>query len=359
MRTIAPDGGIRSLLEGVLPAVAPELLSPAALRQIQAIPDDLPEVFAAAGFECRLGQTDGRADFHLCIRADAGRAVLANWLGRTGGPAIAAPNPWARSLEFLRTWVTPGSAVHDDVAAVWLEFDLDPTGSTRSDAFVIATLPPRWWRDAGWTRTREEAVVRACLAPLAHPYTLQEGTLAMVLRCLGELPPAGCVAHVAVPGRNGSCAVRLILSMPWASFPLFLERVGWRGDLAAVGTLLELLCRDTVIHAFHIDVGDCVGPRLGCEFHFPTAPQHDPRWQAVFTKLEALGACRPETADVVARWWNRHGEPTLGATGVARDLLIKLDYREGHLEAKAYLPFHRTGHAGADLRRGRPQTPGA
>lgn len=300
----------------------------------------LPDVVSVAGFEARLGRGDERVDFHVCIQGDAGRQGVADWLRRIGKRLAERHEGWQATIDFLRHWADRTTRSHNDVAAVWLEFDLHAGRDDMPVPFAIATLLPRWQRDDTWSRERDEAVVRDLVPSLSSPPGVSPQARAAVRRCIQELPPSACVAHVAVPARGRSQLVRLILNLPWRSLPSYLERIGWGALDDRLNLLLRRLCAGTILHAFHIDVGERFGNRLGCEIYFPASPRVDPRWRAVLDLLEELGICTAQRRNLAEHWWTPGRSSDGRAAPVARDLLIKVDHAAGALSAKAYLPFH-------------------
>lgn len=328
------------LLQITAPEVDRDLIPPPVWRRAAMIAAALPDVVSVAGFECRLGTEVERVDFHVCIRADSGRPRLAEWLRKVDGGFSGRREGWQPAVSFLRHWTDPTRAAYADVAAVWLKFDLHRGDDGVPPPFAIATLTRRWDRGAGWSRAREEAAVVDVVPSLSTAPGVTPETLSAVRRCVQRLPASACVAHVAVPTRGRRDRVRLILDLPWQALPAYLERIGWGAVDERLHALLRRLCDGTVLHAFHLDVGERVAPRLGSEFYCPAPPRNDPRWKAVFDHLGELGVCTAERRALVENWWAPADPRARRTLRVSRDLLVKVDYGGEEIGAKAYLPFH-------------------
>ena len=78
------------------------------------------------GFECRLGETEARADFAFAISSvGRDRHVLANLRQHGSIPAVCwQQSEWKRIDNFAATWSNSKSLLHDNVLCFWFEFDM-------------------------------------------------------------------------------------------------------------------------------------------------------------------------------------------------------------------------------------------
>jgi hypothetical protein len=319
-----------------------QLASPAAWDRLESIDDPLPPLASEAAIECRLEAGASRVDFELCIRsAGDARRRLANAVDQTAARAAAARSPgWRRAFAFLRAWADEGSALHDAVSAVWLEFDAPGEGGG-SEPFLVFTLNAERFYAAG---RADPAALRSTLA--AGLDLLADGvdreTAGTLSRCVDELPPCGQILHAAIRPTSDGDVARLVVRLPWREVPGALERLGWPGSPPALREQLERLCETTLVHSVNLDIGSRLGARVGIEFHHPTSPAEDPRWISLFDALEADAACTPEARSALVEWADPRRDPGFepGAVRIRRELLVKVVHEpSGPLRAKAYLPF--------------------
>jgi hypothetical protein len=326
----------------------PDALAPGdRRRRFARVPGHLPDIFTIGTFECRL-DADDRVDFQACAprQADASVAIRA-WLAACGKSAWPSRGHRATAA-LLREWIEPAGLLAADIAAVWVEIDLED--GVVPFPFPFLTLTPPWARAAPRPLARTLALADAGLAVLTDG-TLDARIRAAVRDCLRALPPQASLLHVAMRPMPGGDVARLIAATPWALIPGFLARLHWPEPIDRVRGFLQRYCRDTLINSIQLDVGRGLAPRLGLEVYYPTPPE-DPRWQRLFDLLVADGACIPARRDAVCAWPMRDA---VGET-VLRELLVKIVYEvDRPPRAKAYLPYGQAAEviaAGTRVRRG-------
>jgi hypothetical protein len=315
------------------------LLPGAAAEQLARIPKSLPPVGLLGAFEVRLEDEAAPVDFEVCLRATRGvRAALREWLrGGAAAELAARSRSWERVTRFLAAWADPGGVLAQAVPVIWLEFDAPP-GGAELEPFVVLTLDCDFFHPDG-------VGDRPLLAEfLATTFRLIGGGLgtdveATLRACVGALPRNAEFAHAAVrPGPEGDIA-RLIVRMEGRTLPENLAALGWEGSTAELRALLDALFTTRAFHPVNLDLGSGIRPRVGIEFHHPTAPVADARWRSFLDGLVGAGACTPRQRARLEAWSpHTYGEPRL--VRVWRDLLVKVVYQTGApLRAKAYLPF--------------------
>lgn len=284
-------------------AAAPPVLVPGDFwARLGALDDPFGSSLAWLGLECRLAGP-GPVDAAVCV-------------GRRGLDALReAPLPWPRAAAFVQEWA---ESLRPVVHFAWFEFD---GGS--GEPFVFAALSGR----------PDEPVPTGDLAlaamdvvlPLLRGRPLAAGVREGLERCVSALPRGAFVLHFAPLITRGSDAVRLVVTLPWASLDDWLAEAGWAGEdvtnraarLGMFASHLNLQC----------DVGTRLGERIGVEYFYP-APGGDRRWEVLFEGLLAEGLCPGERARA-ARGWPGEGR---------RQLQVKVAWTpRGPAEAKAYL----------------------
>jgi hypothetical protein len=283
----------------------PALVGPEPLAAVRRIAALIPASLTSwIDFECRL--QSGRPQVDLSIRIDGPSrdrlAVCSLALEESPGGAA-----WRRVAALAREWGNAGSPTHRNIAAAWLEFDLDAgTGASMA--------PPRVFID--FARARHAAgdrcrAMTAALAPIVGrpaPEWLREG----LGRCLRVLPPASDLVYVGLPAHERVTSVRLcVLGMDERRAGDYLEAVGWPGDAAALRRRLgswrrpgrDRVARSAILQ-FDLDDRCRIGSRLGLEYPLRRRPQvrGAVAERGFLDDLVACGACAADKRDALLAW---------------------------------------------------------
>ena len=294
------------------------------------------------GFECRLWDPSPAADLLVCTGPEPEQ-----WPELLTLASRVDSDPWRR----VRALLDPGRngrPVHDEIATMWVEFDLvrDTTAEAwRAPSVFIGSVHP----PGDWLARTLDVLTSGRAAP-AH---------AAVLACHRALPPVARLFQIGVMLSRPSSPVRICARgfAPDHVRP-FLQRAGWPGDLARVDALVAQL--RTLVDDIRIDLDGVDGrlsPAIGLECYLERNRQTLPRLARLLEWLQEAQLCLPQKTQPLLQWngltHERHAPalwpPTLLA---ARPVLtppvasvffrwlhhIKLQLPEtGDLRAKAYL----------------------
>jgi hypothetical protein len=351
--------GLDGVLRPVWPYLGDPLISPACIAEIAAVARQLPAGMSAfAGFECRLGAAEARADFSVCTMAVGGERESLAGAGPAGPRPDGAPgdDPWARVRRFAAAWASPGSPLHAHVGRVWLEFDVAERSAPLPAPNVFFGPAPPLERptagDAGhaWVSTTALPALRGAGLPPAIRRRLGD--------CLAALPDGAGAFQVGLMLARPTDAVRVcVAGLDPAAIPEYLGRIGWGGPRGELDGVLERFGRQADRIGLAIDVGETVGPRIGLECFLGGPIRSLPRWRPFLDELVEAGLCRPDKRAALLRYpgylddrggrdlWPEHllrVSSFLEArvrSVVCRWLHhVKLSYEAGRpLEAKAYL----------------------
>jgi hypothetical protein len=318
------------------PAIPEALVGEDAWSRLSAIDDPLPPLGREAALECRLEPGPGTVDFELCLRS-ACRPRLVEVLDSGALDRHVSPR-WRSVGRLLRSWCDPTTRVHHGVRAIWLEFDV-PEGGAAPAPFGVVTLDPGPLYATGVAdRPALAALLRSALDPLAGG--LKRAAAESLDRTVAGLPDFAQVLHAAVRPTSEGSLMRLVVALPWRHVPDTLARLGWPGPTDRLAEDLAELCRSTLVHSINLDLLPEVGPRIGVEFHHPTAPARDERWRHLLDRLEAHGALCPHKRRALEAWGDWRDAPREPGLRLERDLLVKVVLEGGaDMRAKAYLPF--------------------
>jgi hypothetical protein len=133
--------------------------------------------------------------------------------------------------------------------------------------------------------------------------------------------------------------------------------VGLPGSLSGVRDLLSAMYAPGRHVAFHLDVGEEIGPALGLEVF-----RLDGSWESPLDRLIEWKACLPEKRDPLLAWPGRDRVLLSGhrwSSYLERVLLIKIIHHPVEpLTAKAYLGFRsRFGFLGSGVNRPEERIP--
>jgi len=316
-------------------------------------------IASIGGIECRLGARDpGAVDFAFCIAAGDVR-LFRDARPPAGDGEDASAGVWP----FLARWADPASPLHNHVPLVWLEFDHGPLLAGRAVPFVtfmvsdaLAVGPGR----NGDGRVVVGELLRGGLEALTG--RIEPDRLEGLLRCLTALPDEGRLRHVAAMPHRGTDAVRLIVSLRRSNVADYLRRLASEASRDALDATLAGLDPGDGMVSVNLDVEDCVGPKVGVEFYWPTSPLEDERWSPLLDGLVAAGRCTPIQRAALSAWPTREADgPPVRVGELVRQLLVKVVFWSGRMrEAKAYLAFKpRLRLFQSQAHRLRPTAPGS
>lgn len=323
--------GTLELAAGFLPTT---LYGARARAQVGRIPAVLPACIAVGTFEARLDSSE-QVDYQVCFTAKSGgRDALATWL--VGVDDVDVEPSWRPSIEFLRYWSTPGSLLYKNSPAAWLEFDCPLDEPEPPVPFPFFSLHPPW-EDIHIPFPEMLATVEEGFDKLSGG-CCGAGLKERIRRTLCRIK-RGRLIHTALRPVGDGHVARLIVKMPVTEMAPCLERLEWPFPTAGFADFIAHYCTSKLVQTIQLDVTPAgIGPRVGVEFFYDSAPRHDRRWQELLDKLIADGACTPERREQVEAWVGSPSDDKLEL--ILRGLLIKVIYHpKAALEAKAYLPF--------------------
>lgn len=351
-----------------------ELISSESFSQISQISNILPTIPAVSEgvFECYLGSSTPRTDFSVTFTPqNQGREALANYSEPLA--SLLSTNPvWNRVNDFCKHWADVKSPLYENVAHIWLEFDLDRKVSKVSKVpepslFFYPTsikgkeeklsLPNGISYKTNWIT---DEALRLLLGNFLPDKVKKE-----VLTCFELLPPTGKVYQIGVmlPRKSECQAIRLcVKGLVNEQIIEYLKNIGWSGSIKHLSSILSELERlvDVVMLSFSVE--DNVLSRIGFECYFDSQPKKSPRWQVFLNYLVKHQMCTLQEAKTLLDWSGYSIEkfnqelwpsnfakastfvyPSFKSTFIRFLNHIKIVYQpEQPLQAKAYLWFgHR------------------
>jgi len=247
------------------------------------------------GFECRLDDPSGSADFLACIAVD-GREAWRDALPPSDLPPDAPSRPaWERLAGIVRRWSDPADPLHETIHNMWVEFDLDnpalaPTPSVFMGSDTLtAAADPAWLIDASAELTG------APLSPMRRT---------TIVRCLAALPTGADLFQTGMMLSRPAAPVRLCLrGLANDDIPRYLTDVGRAGDAEAVRVLLEETARLSERIILDLDADEGVGDRIGVEIRVAGGPGEAERLVELLRLPTARGSVLPVKAAAAPLWY--------------------------------------------------------
>ena len=342
-------------LEILLPALPAELAMPEVVPPLQRLASFLAPI-PRGGFECRLAPNSPQVDLQQCIVCRDGEpAALGTHIAAIASTEASDHPAWDRIRAFCTAWGDASSPLHDGVAEIWLEFDVDgPVAQMPAPSFFFGLQRKALPVDEA--RSVAEVTLRLLLSePGVLPWHRN------LRRCFEACEDGGRVSHIGVMLSRQSEALRVnVKGLASNQISAYLARAGWQGptdELETVATqLFEFVDSITVC----LDVGATIDPKIGLECILDRQPDREPRWSAFLNDLVRRGLCAPDKRDGLLAWPG-HTDPTSNPHPWPNHLItesllhppdqfsiferrlshIKIVYRpQRPLEAKGYLWFN-------------------
>ncbi|MEM7058127.1 MAG: class I SAM-dependent methyltransferase [Pseudomonadota bacterium] len=279
----------------VVAGVPTPLISDQALARLKASARGLPQILAG-GLECRLASgSNAQVDLQLCItRGSPDVEVLQAFLKQHQNDA-AVDDPWQRLATLVAAWVDPASALNEQIAEIWLEFDCAGDHLSPPSVFLGLQQSPR---PADVQRPAIDAALEILLSVEAW-----DKCRAMVHCCFDSCVGDVFVSHLGVMLGRRVDAVRVnVKRLDDTSIGSFLSMVGWHGPAGAVTDLTKLALTAVDRVTLCLDVGAEVAEAFGLEcIHAPDRAGRD-RWQRSIQDLSNLAEMDADKCSALPQW---------------------------------------------------------
>lgn len=340
-----------------LPDEAKPLLDPESLTAYAGLGTRLEIVAESYYLECRLErskQVDLLFAFH---RGGTGASSLPGWINARRASASAVARPaWDAARSLVCRWSDDGDPLHDQVSAIWFEFDDVRRAAGEVAPSLSTCVATRYDRDyrapSGATRGGTAAALVAAHHGLLG--ALADGGIDDQLRrVVNVLPDGGAIIHLSVMTARDPCAVKVYGVVPTAGLEAFLKSAGWRGPFESLRLLLRDLaspdvCGENVYFDLNLaNMGQANACTLGIAFSQQQVVQSsappDIARKRLLERLEAHGQCTHRQAVALAAWPAQVTEGLGGWRRASRwfDVKAVLDH-SGDVQSKVYLGFHAT-----------------
>ena len=258
-------------LSVVLPYLSSLLASPQAVGRIQQAARLMPPVPRAL-LECRLSDTPGIVDLSQGISIYPHEKNLLNHY-------LPDTPSWNPIYQLFQHWSDPHHVLHQRIASLWIEFDLDKKG------FDLLPIPGVFLRLPALPPAEVIELVHLVLLDLMPDRSLN--TPAKILAPYLEAIPEGASAtYIGVMFSRRQDGVRLNIralnpDQVWG----YLDSIGWNFPANPHQDFLEKALRLTRDFALTLDIHSEVDSRIGFECIGGSQFHVDAAWEAFLNYL--------------------------------------------------------------------------
>jgi len=343
-----------TILESVRESLPPSLIDQEGYARLAAVAEQLPvEITTFWGLECRVGQSDAKADILFqTINQSQGQRLLAGHTPSLLDIICDRWPAWRRLRTFSGRWSDPNHPFHAHIRNVWLEFDTSSMSSSNGVKDVI-----------------EHPSI--FFGPAINSYNTQLFSLLMdVLGALGEKEPKfdkSLKSFIALlPNGSQLFQTGLMLSrsneglrvcvkqISSECIPDWLSEIAWDGDTHAMARFLSKIAPLVQTIAVDVDLTEKgIGGKIGLECYMDWLKDDTAQWQPLLDFIEKKGLCLPLKREGLLAFPGISRSPLsqrMTSDGILFSNLyrkihhIKLNFLDSDIvEAKAYLSLSSPG----------------
>ena len=303
-------------LDVIRPLLPPALVTAAAFARARTAVEHLqPEITDGIYFECRLRERSPRVDLVIIVREDGG-ALLASAAARMFPSGQPEDRGWRTLVGFCRRWTASDSPLRELIDHIWLEYDVEASGSASSrpapGIFCRLRRPHRAAHSARDFQHRTLSVIEALAG---HP--LSQVVRECLFVSVARLPLEAAVPYVGFMIGRPLPTIRICIArLPLADADSYLAATAAVGGqvVAQVANQTALPAGDDgprYVPMLHLDIDEPRGflRRIGIERPFPQLCQLSGETGAaernLLGALVASGLCTRAKGEALLSWPGR------------------------------------------------------
>jgi hypothetical protein len=151
--------------------------------------------------------------------------------------------------------------------------------------------------------------------------------------------------HLNIPVARGSQDWRFDVNLPVEEIPIYLERIGWPGDLRRLEPFYPIFSEDCGRFSVQVDMADDILPQLAWEHFRSSDDLSAPTWRRFLGAMVAHKLCAPDRVEDLLRWpGSSEGRSKFSPwpLRLVRQMDVKMVLRPDHIYAKSYLMWSVT-----------------
>jgi hypothetical protein len=162
--------------------------------------------------------------------------------------------------------------------------------------------------------------------------------------CFSLLPSGGEILRLSIMHARQPQTVKLNMALPRSALIPYLTKIGWPGDRAMVGTVIDEFCPEEKRVKCNILMNATVLNRLEMEFDYDSTVAVDPRRERTIKLLHNRNYASKSVCTAVSRWPGYDWQPVKNGKWPAKikkwlDIKMCIDENK-KMTAKAYLGFY-------------------
>lgn len=336
--------------------LSPELLDESAFDELLHIGRQFSaDISTFWGFECRLGETQKKADLLFEIKkASSAHALLSNTVNSDRDALMQRSPIWQQLTAFAAHWHDRSHPFNHHVRNIWLEFDVAAVSAT-DDRDKTLAYPCIFWGPNPHEEITDDFLQQliSVIDSLA-----QAGISAAQLQSFrSSLPDNAQLFQLGVMTSRQAPIVRVCVNhIAYSDMVPFLKRSNWTGNIGAFSSLIDILKPLVKSIAIDLDIAPAgIGKKIGLECYMDWGCEDADQWLPLLNHLTVHHLLLPEKREGLLKFPKNKTLPLKDqldddSTDTVYQLFcqnihhIKLTFTDGAItEAKAYLGVYRPG----------------
>lgn len=263
------------------------LVSPTQLELLKRAADFFPPLIRF-GLECRLNDHE-QVDLQFCIRRDQDDLhVLSDWFENK----FTGDQEHKKITGFLKTWADESSLYHKNIAEVFLELDVLPSGIKAPLLFfeLQPGLTDQQVKDFSFF------ILKETLGESKAFFNLFE----TIIR---ECPAPAFVAYLGILFSRDVDVLRVnIKKIPINAVAPFLKKIGYAWTGPELDHWISFVYNYADKITLCLDIGKDVFPKIGFECFWNEQPLTETYWRMFTAKLNANNQYKQDKIEAVLNW---------------------------------------------------------
>lgn len=319
------------------------LVSPAQRALLKKAADFFPPLIRF-GLECRLYDQE-QVDLQLCIRRDEDdlRSISAWFQNKFTGD-----QEHEKICYFLKNWADKSSAYHKNIAEVFLELDVLPSGIKTPLLFFELQ-----------TGLDDAQLKGFCFSMLKETLGENQCFLSLFDAILDACPPPAFIAYMGILFSREVEVLRVnIKKLSVTAIAPFLKKIGYAWTGPALDHWISFVYNYADRVTLCIDIGTSIFPKIGFECFWDRQPPAETYWRFFIEKLNTQNHYKKDKIEAILHWdeeifpgqvndWPEHlwiaslSKPENEFTFLKKKIShLKLSYcPDKDIELKAYLGY--------------------
>lgn len=287
MKQVADEYSLLKAVGNFYDTLPQSLVSPTQLELLKRAADFFPPLIRF-GLECRLNDHE-QVDLQFCIRRDEDDLhALSDWFENK----FTGDQEHKKITGFLKTWADESSAYHKNIAEVFLELDVLPSGIKAPLLFF--ELQP------GLT---DQQVKDFSFFILKETLGEDKAFFSLFETIIRECPAPAFVAYLGILFSRDVDVLRVnIKKLSVTAVAPFLKKIGYAWAGPELDHWISFVYNYADKVTLCIDIGKDVFPKIGFECFWNEQPLTETYWRMFTAKLNANNHYKQDKIEAILNW---------------------------------------------------------